>query len=71
MTADVKWTDDHCHVHYRGAPADQVTAVVEAARDSGVTRLITVGCDIDDSRAAIAAPPPALSTLTTDVYVSY
>ncbi len=55
MTADVRWTDDHCHVHYRGAPADQVTAVVEAARDAGVTRLITVGCDIDDSRAAIAA----------------
>ena len=37
MTADVRWTDDHCHVHYRGAPADQVTAVVEAARDAGVT----------------------------------
>ena len=55
MTADVNWTDDHCHVHYRGAPADQVTAVVEAARDAGVTRLITVGCDLDDSRSAIAA----------------
>lgn len=55
MTADVRWTDDHCHVHHRGAPADQVSAVVESARDAGVTRLITVGCDLHDSRGAIAA----------------
>lgn len=51
----LRWIDDHCHVHHRGAPADQVTALVEDARAAGVERLITVGCDLDDSRAAIAA----------------
>ncbi len=51
----LRWVDNHCHVHHRGAPADQVTAQVEDAAAAGVTRLVTVGCDLDDSRAAIAA----------------
>lgn len=51
----LRWTDDHCHVHHRGAPADQVAELVSNARDGGVHRLITVGCDLEDSRAAIAA----------------
>ena len=51
----VEWTDGHCHVHFRDATADEVSAQVEAARAVGVTRLITVGCDVADSRQAIAA----------------
>lgn len=51
----LRWTDDHCHVHFRGAHADAVGQAVEAARAAGVVRMITVGCDLADSRAAIAA----------------
>jgi TatD DNase family protein len=53
--ASLRWTDDHCHVHHRGAPADQVRAAVLDARSAGVERLVTVGCDLADSQAAIAA----------------
>ena len=53
--AGLRWTDDHCHVHYRGAPPDQVADAVADALAAGVERLITVGCDLEDSRAAIAA----------------
>ena len=53
--AGLRWTDDHCHVHYRGAPAEQVAAAVADALAAGVERLSTVGCDLEDSRAAIAA----------------
>jgi len=51
----MRWTDDHCHVHYRGASAHDVAGLVDDALAGGVERLITVGCDLDDSRAAIAA----------------
>lgn len=53
--SDLHWTDDHCHLHYRDADPATVAAAVDVARDAGVTRMITVGCDLDDSRAAIAA----------------
>ena len=45
------WTDDHCHL-----PADvgEAAAVVEDARGAGVTRMITIGTTLEDSRAAIA-----------------
>tara|TARA_A100001037_G_scaffold175196_1_gene157070 strand:- start:865 stop:1617 length:753 start_codon:yes stop_codon:yes gene_type:complete len=42
------WFDNHCHL---GADSDEVVA---RARDAGVTGMITVGCDLADSRAAIA-----------------
>jgi TatD DNase family protein len=46
----MRWTDNHCHL-----PAGpEATPVVEAARDAGVTRLITVGTDVEHSRQAIA-----------------
>ncbi len=46
----LRWTDNHCHL-----PAGQeATPVVDAARDAGVTRLITVGTDVEHSRQAIA-----------------
>jgi len=51
----VRWTDDHCHLHFRDAEAGAVAAAVGAAHAAGVQRLITVGCDLEDSRAAIAA----------------
>src|SRR3954453_4377086 len=44
------WADSHCHVPYEGVGV----GVMEEARAAGVTRLITVGTDADQSRAAIA-----------------
>ena len=55
MAQDVRWTDDHCHLHYRDAAPAQVAEAVAAARGAGVERMITVGCDLADSQAAIAA----------------
>ncbi len=46
----MRWTDNHCHLP--GGP--DAGPVVDAARDAGVTRLITVGTDVDHSRQAIA-----------------
>jgi TatD DNase family protein len=43
------WTDSHCHVPYEGVGLD----AVEQARQAGVTRLISVGTDAAQSRAAI------------------
>jgi TatD DNase family protein len=43
------WTDSHCHVPYEGVGLD----AVEQARAAGVTRLITVGTDAAQSKAAI------------------
>jgi TatD DNase family protein len=40
------WTDSHCHI-------DDV-AVIAAARQAGVTRLVNIGTDVEGSRAAIA-----------------
>jgi TatD DNase family protein len=54
MTRPRPWTDDHCHLHHGDASPDQVADAVAAAREAGVGRMITVGCDVADSRAAIA-----------------
>jgi TatD DNase family protein len=48
------WTDDHCHLHHGEGLEDQVADAVADARAAGVERMITVGCDLDDSRAALA-----------------
>ena len=42
------WFDNHCHL---GADAAEVVA---RAREAGVVGMVTVGCDLQDSRAAIA-----------------
>ncbi|MBX7070038.1 MAG: TatD family hydrolase [Microthrixaceae bacterium] len=45
------WIDNHCHL-----PRDDATLaaqLVDEARASGVTRLVNVGCDVAESRAAI------------------
>jgi TatD DNase family protein len=52
--SDLRWTDNHCHVHLRGTSASESASLVEEAAAAGVARLISVGCDVDDSRAAIA-----------------
>lgn len=54
MTRPQPWTDDHCHLHHGDARPDEVAEAVVAARDAGVGRMITVGCDVADSQAAIA-----------------
>lgn len=48
------WTDDHCHLHHGEGHPDQVAEALAGARAAGVERMITVGCDLDDSRAALA-----------------
>jgi TatD DNase family protein len=50
-----RWIDDHCHLHFSDASPEDVAAAVGVAAAEGVERLITVGCDVEDSRAAIAA----------------
>lgn len=59
--------DTHCHIQSAGLPrGEQVTrelwgkapdltadAIVAGASEAGVTRLLCVGCDLDDSRLAI------------------
>ena len=46
----MSWTDSHCHVPYQGLG----TEVIEEARRAGVTRLIDVGTDAEQSATAIA-----------------
>jgi len=44
--------DTHAHVHDRGYDEDR-EAVLDRAREAGVARIVTVGCDLDDSRRAL------------------
>jgi TatD DNase family protein len=44
------WTDSHCHLDYEGVPTD----AVERARAAGVTRIVTVGTDVEHSAQAAA-----------------
>lgn len=50
----VVWVDSHCHVHDERIP-DGTAGAVALAADSGVTTLISVGCDRATSLAAIDA----------------
>ncbi|MBX3287311.1 MAG: TatD family hydrolase [Actinobacteria bacterium] len=52
--AEPAWTDDHCHLHHGDGDDAAVAQAVADARAAGVTRMITVGCDLEDSRAALA-----------------
>jgi len=45
----VAWTDSHCHVAYDGVGLE----AVERAAAAGVTRVVTIGTDVERSRAAI------------------
>ena len=44
------WIDSHCHISYEGVGADAIAA----ARGAGVTRMITVGTNAEQSAAAVA-----------------
>jgi len=44
--------DTHAHVHDRGYDDDR-DAVLARAREAGVEGIVTVGCDLDDSRRAL------------------
>jgi TatD DNase family protein len=55
MDEPLRWTDDHCHLHFRDAAPSDVDDLVATARAAGVERMITVGCDVADSVAAIEA----------------
>jgi TatD DNase family protein len=46
-----RWTDSHCHVPHEGVGLDAIAD----ARRAGVERLVTVGTDAAQSRAAIDA----------------
>ncbi|HTW84178.1 MAG TPA: TatD family hydrolase [Candidatus Sulfotelmatobacter sp.] len=43
--------DTHAHVHDRAFDEDR-DAMLARARDAGVEQIVTVGCDLDDSRRA-------------------
>jgi TatD DNase family protein len=45
------WTDSHCHLPYEGL--EDVEAVIAAAREAGVDRMVSVGTDAGQSAAAI------------------
>ncbi len=45
--------DTHCHLTMHDFEADR-SAVIQRATDAGISRLITIGTDIEDSRKAIA-----------------
>jgi TatD DNase family protein len=45
------WTDAHCHIPYEGVGEE----VIAEARAAGVGRMVTVGTDVVQSRAAIDA----------------
>jgi TatD DNase family protein len=47
------WTDTHCHLEDNRMDLG-TEAAVRAALDAGVSTMITIGCDADTSRAAIA-----------------
>jgi TatD DNase family protein len=47
-------TDSHCHLHDAKFDGDR-EQTIERAAAAGVTRLLTVGCDLADSARAIAA----------------
>ncbi len=47
------WIDSHCHLHDERIPGGAEAAVL-AGREAGVTTMITVGCDVATSLAAIA-----------------
>jgi TatD DNase family protein len=44
------WTDSHCHVPYEGIG----TEVIEQARQAGVTRMVNIGTDAEQSAIAVA-----------------
>lgn len=50
----MRWTDEHCHLGDGADDWPEAAATIAAARDAGVERMITVGCDLATSRTAVA-----------------
>ena len=48
----MRFADSHCHLTDRAFRADRA-AVLERAREAGVSRIVTIASDADDSRAAL------------------
>lgn len=48
----MNFVDTHCHIQFADYPLDS-TEVIASAEDSGVTRLLAVGCRLEDSHAAV------------------
>jgi TatD DNase family protein len=63
----IRWIDDHCHLERDPDAAD---AQVAAAADAGVARLITVGCDVSQSRdyVQVARRHPGVVWATAGVH---
>ncbi len=45
--------DTHAHLHFPEFAAD-LSAVLDRAREAGVRFILTIGTDVEDSRAAVA-----------------
>src|SRR5882672_4971433 len=52
MTDRLDFIDSHCHVHFDDYDGERETVLKNSAA-AGVTRLICVGCSLDDSAKAI------------------
>ena len=48
----MEFTDTHCHIHFSDYRLDG-DAVMDAAAKEGVSRLVCVGCTVEDSRRAV------------------
>ncbi len=48
----IELVDTHCHIHFVDFPLDPEKVIQDAAL-AGVTRLIVVGCTLEDSRMAV------------------
>lgn len=48
----MEYVDTHCHIHFDDYQLD-ADEVIKAALDNGVTRMICVGCTLDDSRLGV------------------
>src|SRR2546428_11663397 len=45
--------DSHCHIDDPRFDADR-EAMIQRARDAGISHFVTIGCDLETSRAAVA-----------------
>jgi len=48
----IEFVDTHCHIQFVDFPLDPEQVIKDAGKD-GVTRLIVVGCTLEDSRMAV------------------
>lgn len=61
--------DTHAHIHFADS-FDDLPVVLQNARDNGVTKIITVGTDMQSSQAALAlASSSALAAAKTGVQI--